>query len=129
MTTWATPGPGQRFQSRTGGREGRDPLCIVAAGAATTVGAVFVPARRTNATSVALRLPQLSVRPRRRSVGKGTLVERLGRSAREGSGAAAPTRGGPLLTRGAQRAGRSAPRATEWLAGGATRCRAASSSR
>ena len=121
VTMRATPGPGQRFQSWTGGCEGRDALCTVAAGATTTVGAVFVPARRTNVTSVALRPPQLSVRWRR-SVGKGTLVVSgsVGARAKVRLQLRRP-RGGPLLTRVLNARGGFQLRAPlNKLAGGAT---------
>ena len=99
VTMRATPAPGQRFQTWTGGCQGREPLCTVAAGVATTVGAVFVPARRGKVATVSMQPPQLAVRWRR-SVGRGTLVVRgsIGSPASVRVQLRRP-RGGPLLTR------------------------------
>ena len=98
VTMRATPGAGQRFQRWSGACTGGNPVCTVAAQAATSVGAVFGSAKG-GTVAASLAPPRISVRWLR-SVGKGTLVA-------SGSLGTPGTvrlqlrraRGGPLLTK------------------------------
>ena len=115
----ATPGPGQRFQSWTVAARAATRSCTVAAGAATTVGAVFVPARRTNAVRCAA--PAAAERPLAAERRGDARRERLGRRRAKVRVQLRRPRGGPLLTRVLNARGGFQLRAPlNKLAGGAT---------